>query len=256
MLLDHDDYLPQYVLITSAKKPDVKVAHLLSLNPRSIVVMDMGYIDYKLYAKWTKAGIFFVTRLRYDLNWTLDETRAVPSNRNILEDQIIRFNSQWGRRDCGDLQFRRIVVDIQGEEPLVFLTNHLEFGSTTIADIYKDRWQIEVFFKTLKQNLKIKSFVGDQSQCHIHPDLDSFNRDTPFEVVASPLQSQMVLVQPGSHAPTEFIYLSGFARLAGCPLLHATNTAPGRSVASGVCLIWTAVFQAAYRILKIGTFAM
>jgi len=160
VLLDHDDYMPQYVLITSAKKPDVKVAHLLSVNPGSIVVMDMGYIDYKLYAKWTKAGIFFVTRLRYDLNWTVDETRAVPSHRNILKDQIIRFNSQWGRRDCGDLQFRRIVVDIKGEEPLVLLTNHLQFGSTTIADIYKDRWQIEVFFKALKQNLKIKSFVG------------------------------------------------------------------------------------------------
>ena len=160
VLLDHDDYLPQYVLITAAKKPDVKVAHLLSLNSGSIVVMDMGYIDYKLYAKWTKAGIFFVTRLRYDLNWTVDQIQAVPSHRNILEDQIIRFDSQWGRRDCGDLQFRRIVVDIPDEEPLVLLTNHLQFGPTTIAAIYKERWQIEVFFKALKQNLKIKSFVG------------------------------------------------------------------------------------------------
>jgi len=83
-----------------------------------------------------------------------------PSNRNILEDQIIRFDSQWGRRDCGNLKFRRIVVRIDDEEPLVLLTNHLQFGATTIADIYKDRWQIEVFFKALKQNLKIKSFVG------------------------------------------------------------------------------------------------
>jgi Domain of unknown function (DUF4372)/Transposase DDE domain len=160
VLLDHDDYLPQYVLITKAKHPDVQVAHFLSLNPGSIVVMDLGYIDYKLFAKWSKAGIFFVTRLRDDLNWIVLDNRPVPQNRHILQDQTIRFNSQWGRKYCRDLQFRRIVLHIDGEEPLVFLTNHLKFGASTIADIYKDRWKIEVFFKALKQNLKIKSFVG------------------------------------------------------------------------------------------------
>jgi hypothetical protein len=160
VLLDHDDYLPRYVLITKAKHPDVKVAHLLSLPPGSIVVMDLGYIDYKLFAKWTKAGIFFVTRLRHDLNWLSLQNHRVPQHRNILEDETIRFNSQWGRKYCRNLQFRRIVVDIEGEQPLVLLTNHLNFGVTTIAAIYKDRWQIEVFFKALKQNLKVKSFVG------------------------------------------------------------------------------------------------
>jgi hypothetical protein len=160
VLLDHDDYLPRYVLITKAKHPDVKVAQLLSLNAGSIVVMDLGYIDYTLFAKWSKAGIFFVTRLRRDLNWVVVENRSIPQNRNILADQIIRFNSKWGRQYCGNLLFRRIVLHIEGDEPLVFLTNHLNFGATTIAAIYKDRWKIEVFFKALKQNLKIKSFVG------------------------------------------------------------------------------------------------
>jgi hypothetical protein len=160
VLLSHDDYLPQYVLITSAKHPDVKVAHFLSLSPGSIVVMDLGYIDYELFAKWSKLGIFFVTRLRKDLNWVVEENRPIPQNRHILEDQTIRFNSQWGRKYCSDLKFRRIVLDVEGEPPLVFLTNHLAFGATTIADIYKDRWKIEIFFKALKQNLKIKSFVG------------------------------------------------------------------------------------------------
>jgi len=160
VLLNHDDYMPQYVLITPAKHPDVKVAHFLSLPPGSIVVMDLGYIDYELFAKWSRAGIFFVTRLRQDLNWVVVEDRALPQRRNILQDQIIRFDSQWGRKYCRDLQFRRIVLNIEGEPPLVFLTNHLNFGATTIADIYKDRWKIEVFFKTLKQNLKIKTFVG------------------------------------------------------------------------------------------------
>ncbi len=160
VLLDHDDYLPRYVLITTAKHADVKAAHFLSLNPGSIVVMDLAYIDYQLFAKWSDAGIFFVTRLRRDLNWVVVENCSVPKNRNILKDQIIRFNSQWGRKDCGKRLFRRIELHIEGEAPLVFLTNHLDFGPTTIADIYKDRWKIEVFFKALKQNLKIKTFVG------------------------------------------------------------------------------------------------
>lgn len=160
VLLDHDDYLPRYVLISKAKQPDVKVAHGLSLTPGSIVVMDLGYIDYDLFAQWSNAGVFFVTRLRRDLNWRVVENRPVPQNRNILQDQIIRFNSQWGRKYCRNLFFRRIVLHIPGEQPLVFLTNHFKFGPTTIADIYKDRWKIEVFFKALKQNLKIKSFVG------------------------------------------------------------------------------------------------
>lgn len=163
VLLDHDDYLPRYVLITNAKKPDVQVAHYLTLCPGSIVVMDLGYIDYDLFRKWTKAGIFFVTRLRRDLKWKRLTARAVPQNRNIVADEIIRFEGQWAQRYCSDVKdidFRRIVVDIGQDEPLVLLTNHLQFGATTISSIYKDRWQIEVFFKALKQNLKVKSFVG------------------------------------------------------------------------------------------------
>ena len=160
VLLDHDDYMPRFVLISDAKHPDVKAAHSLSLNPGSIIVMDLGYIDYQLFAKWTKTGIFFVTRLRKDLNYVSQQIRSVPQHRNIVEDETIRFDSKWGRKYCRDLKFRRIVVDIEGDEPLVLLTNHLTFGATTIASIYKNRWQIEVFFKALKQNLKIKTFVG------------------------------------------------------------------------------------------------
>ena len=160
VLLDHDDYLPDYVLITNAKCPDVKVAHFLSLKPSSIVVMDLGYIDYQLFAKWSKAGIFFVTRLREDLRYVVHQDHVVPQHRNILEDQIISFSGRWAKTRCPQVQFRRIVVHIHDEEPLVLLTNHLKFGASTIAAIYKDRWQIEVFFKALKQNLKIKSFVG------------------------------------------------------------------------------------------------
>ena len=164
VLLDHDDYLPSYVLITNANYPDVKAAHLLALRPSSIVVMDLGYIDYELFAKWTNSGIFFVTRLRKDLNFSVLEDRPVPKNRNILTDQTIRFASQWGQKYCPQMTFRRIVLHIDGQEPLVFLTNHLHFGATTLADIYKQRWQIEVFFKQIKQTLQLADFLGNSAR--------------------------------------------------------------------------------------------
>jgi len=86
--------------------------------------------------------------------------RTVPSNRNILRDQIIRFDGYTAQQNC-PCELRRVEVwDGEQQRLIVLLTNHLAFGATTVAAIYKDRWQIEIFFKSLKQNLRIKTFVG------------------------------------------------------------------------------------------------
>lgn len=160
VLLDHEDYLPRFVWITPAKQSDVQIAHAVPLNPGSIVVMDRGYIDYRLFSKWTNTGIFFVVRGRDDLNVKVLQQRRVPQNRNILSDDIVRLDSKWGRAYCPH-SLRRVVFQADDEpEPWILLTNHFEFGASTISKIYKDRWQIETFFKTIKQNLKIKTFVG------------------------------------------------------------------------------------------------
>lgn len=160
VLLDHDDYLPRFVLITSAKQSDVQIAHSVPLQPRSIVVLDRGYIDYTLFARWTGDGVFFVVRARQDLNCAILKRHRVPQNRNILADETVRLDSKWGRAYCA-YPMRRITIRQEDDpEPLVLLTNHFDFGATTISDIYRDRWQIEIFFKTIKQNLKIKTFVG------------------------------------------------------------------------------------------------
>ena len=88
------------------------------------------------------------------------ESRPVPQNRNITSDEIIRLSSKMARQTFKH-RLRRIVVwDAAQEREIVLLTNHFDFGATTIANIYKDRWEIELFFKALKQNLKIKTFVG------------------------------------------------------------------------------------------------
>jgi len=160
VLLDHDDYMPRDVLITEARRSDVKMAESFPINPGSIVAMDRGYNDYGLFGQWTERQIYFVTRLKDNAAYEVLEEATVPVNRNILSDQLIQFTGDKARRDC-PFPLRRVVVwDAAGEREIELLTNLMEFGSTTVAAIYKDRWEIELFFKALKQNLKVKSFVG------------------------------------------------------------------------------------------------
>jgi len=160
VLLDHDDYLPSYVLITEAKKSDVRMAQALDLNAGSIVAVDRGYNDYTLFGKWTDRGVFFVTRLKDNAAYAVVESAMGPLPRNILADELIRFTGAQAVKDCPHVMRRVVVWDPIHEREIVLLNNLLHFGPTTIAAIYKDRWEIELFFKALKQNLKVKSFVG------------------------------------------------------------------------------------------------
>jgi len=160
VLLDHDDYLPSYVLVTEARTSDVRVAQTVDLNAGSIVALDRGYNDYALFAKWTAGEVFFVTRLKENAAYEVVESAMGPLPRHILADQLIRFTSTQALQDCPHVLRRVVVWDEVNEREIVLLTNLLHFGPTTIAAIYKDRWEIELFFKALKQNLKVKSFVG------------------------------------------------------------------------------------------------
>ena len=160
VLLDHDDYMPGYVLITEARRSDVKMAESFPINPGSIVAMDRGYNDYGLFGLWTERKVYFVTRLKDNAAYEVLEEAAVPADRDIGSDQLIQFTGEKAQKDC-PFPLRRVVVwDAAGDREIELLTNLMEFGSTTIATIYKDRWEIELFFKALKQNLKVKTFVG------------------------------------------------------------------------------------------------
>ena len=160
LLLDHDGYLPVFGHISEGKVADVTVAKSLDFPKGSVVVMDRGYNDYKLFTEWTRAGVFFVTRLKRNANASALENRPVPKGGNVLRDEIIRLREfEAGRPDLEDL--RRVTVWLEDkQEELVLLTNNFQWAASTIAAIYKERWQIELFFKTLKQQLKIKTFVG------------------------------------------------------------------------------------------------
>jgi len=160
LLLDHDGYFPTYAYISNGKKHDVTIARKISLPPGSIVAMDRGYNDYKLFASWTENGIYFVTRMKDNADYTVVDWRTIPITGDVLSDQLIRFNGYYAQKNCPHILRRVVVWDKENEREIVLLTNHLKFGANTIAAIYKDRWQIELFFKALKQNLKVKTFVG------------------------------------------------------------------------------------------------
>ena len=130
--------------------------------------MDRGYNDYKIYASWTEEGIFFVTRMKDNADYTVLEEKLIPTTGNVLRDQLIQFNGFYAHKKC-PYPLRRVVVwDSDNEREIVLLTNHLKFGANTVSAIYKDRWRIENFFNALKQNLKVKTFVGtSENALHI-----------------------------------------------------------------------------------------
>jgi hypothetical protein len=158
LLLDHQGYLPQFLVITPGKRQEIEVARRLHFQPGTILIMDRAYVDYAWFERLTRQGVFFVTRLRCDAHYRVLQKRRLPQRGAIRADQVIRLGSRWYRQRS---PLRRIVVQVPDQDqPLVLLTNHLGLGSTTVARIYKERWQVEVFFRALKQNLRIKTFVG------------------------------------------------------------------------------------------------
>ena len=160
LLLDHDGYLPVFATVTEGDVHEINVARKLSFPKGSILAIDMGYTDYAQYAQWTTDGVFFVTRQKGNAAYRVVGERVVPQNRHVLKDQIIKFTGYYAKKACPHPLRRIEVWDEENNRTVVLLTNHLKFGATTVAAIYKDRWQIEIFFKAIKQNLKIKTFVG------------------------------------------------------------------------------------------------
>src|SRR6266852_1833628 len=159
-LLDHDGYLPSVVVITEGKRHDVRVARTLRFEPGTIVVMDRGYVDYAWFGQLTAHDVFFVTRVNRNTTYKVLQRRPVPERGGILRDDLIELKT-WDAANKCPFRLRLVEIDDPDKQgTLTFLTNQLTFGATTIAAIYKERWQVELFFKALKQNLKIKTFVG------------------------------------------------------------------------------------------------
>jgi hypothetical protein len=160
LLLDHDGYLPTFAVISEGKVADIQVVPQFSFAPGTVVVDDRGYTDYELWGRWTAQGVYFVSRIKRNAVFEAVGERPVPQNRHILRDEAIELRGFKAQDKC-PYPLRLIeVYDPETDEIWMFITNNHDLGATTIAAIYKDRWQIETFFRALKQNLKIKTFVG------------------------------------------------------------------------------------------------
>jgi len=164
LVLDHDGYLPCFGIVTDGEVADVTAAHHTHLEADTIVVDDRGYNDDRLFVKWTEAGVYVVTRMKANALFEIVEEHAVPQNRNIVMDQTLRLTGTGAQDMCSHLLRRVEAIREDTGDALVFPTNHHGLGVFTIAASYKDRWQIELFCKALKQNLKIKTFVGTSAK--------------------------------------------------------------------------------------------
>jgi len=157
--LDHDGMLPSFVTVTDGKTHDVTVGRTLALPADSIVVMDRAYTDYAWFNALNGKGIFFVTRQKSNASYRVIERHDVLKDKGLTCNQTIQITGTNAKK-C-PISLRRIGYrDPDTGKHYVFLTNNFHLAAKTIADIYKARWQIELFFKYIKQNLKIKSFIG------------------------------------------------------------------------------------------------
>lgn len=158
--LDHSGYIPNFISVTDAKVHERNEIEKMPLSKGDVIVFDRGYTDYKHYASYCEKGIYFVTRIKKNAHFTVLTEQDVSSYENIGFDRTIQMAGYYKGKDC-PYKLRIIEsYDPETDKKIVLLTNHQTWSPRTISAIYKDRWQIEIFFKTIKQNLKIKSFFG------------------------------------------------------------------------------------------------
>jgi len=159
LVLDHDGYLPCFAVLTDGKESDIAAARKMYFAAGTMLVFDRGYVDYRWWLWLTRQKVWFVSRLKDSAEYGVVESRAVREGGNILRDEVILLTQQ---QEVGpEALLRRIEVWVEEkQETMVFVTNNLDLAASTIAAIYKERWQVELFFKALKQSLKVKTFVG------------------------------------------------------------------------------------------------
>jgi len=158
--MNHKGNLPEFVALTNGKRHEVNEGKRLDFPKGSIVAIDRGYTDYKWYKQLSDKGIYFVCRLKSNATVRVVERFKVNRGNGLTSDQRVEFTGHYASKDC-PIALRRIGYrDAETGKHYVFLTNNFKLSACTIAKIYKARWQIEIFFKWIKQNLQIKSFMG------------------------------------------------------------------------------------------------
>jgi len=159
LTLDHAGYLPEAMVITTGRYSEMTIARRRRYARGTILVMDRGFVNFTWFRHLNETGVLFITRLKKDTAYELVESHAVKQGMGVVSDERIRLTGKKSSKGYPG-QLRLVTINTAEGEQLQFLTNHMTLAASTIADVYKDRWQIEIFFKLIKQNLRIKSFIG------------------------------------------------------------------------------------------------
>lgn len=159
-LLDLRGNIPTFVHVTHGKVHDVTVLDQLPIEPGAFYVMDRGYVDFARLYRFTQQSAFFVTRAKRNIVYTRRSSRQVDKTTGLRSDQTIVLAGVKSSRLYPDPLRRVSYVDPETNRRFVFLTNNFTISALTVAGLYKSRWQIELFFKWIKQNLRIKAFFG------------------------------------------------------------------------------------------------
>ncbi len=158
--LDLKTSIPEFILFSAASVHDVNVLDVISFETNSFYIMDRGYVDYKRLYKVHQCGALFITRAKDNMNYRRLYSHAADKSKGVLYDQTIMLNGYYAAKDYPEKMRRIKFYDEQTGKVLIFLTNNFHLAATDIAQLYKHRWKIEMFFKWIKQHLKIKSFWG------------------------------------------------------------------------------------------------
>ena len=159
-MIDLNGSIPVFIRITDGSVHDMNILDEIPLDPGSIYVMDRGYIDFRRLYRIHQAGAFFVTRAKSNMAFYVSQSRAVDKTTGLRCDQAIGLKTAKSKRDYPEKLRRIRFIDADTGKSLVFITNHFGLEALTVARIYKSRWHIELFFKWIKQNLRIKAFYG------------------------------------------------------------------------------------------------
>jgi hypothetical protein len=160
-LLDLRGNIPTFIEITNGKVNDMNILDLIEFEVGAFYIMDRGYLDYGRLYKIYLSSAFFVIRAKKNLQFERIYSRKVDKQSEVKCDQIIRFTGFYAHKNYPDKLRRIKYYDKESKKYYVFLTNNFILEAKVIADLYKHRWQIEIFFKWIKQHLKIKSFWGE-----------------------------------------------------------------------------------------------
>ena len=159
-LLDLRGPIPTFVEITPAKVHDVNILDILIPEPGSFYIMDRGYIDFAKFYRLSQSGAFFIVRAKDNLKGIRIYSHAIDKSTGLRSDQTIRLKNYYSAKDYPDYLRRVRFFDTEHNQYYVFLTNNFSLPALTIAQAYKQRWKIELFFKWIKQHLRIKAFFG------------------------------------------------------------------------------------------------